>query len=82
MTTPLNHFLAERRKTLVRLAVYFAFLGAIGYGSVMLLSAGLVSAFATNDRDLEWMRPGFVATPAPERMHPSLKPKLRGSIED
>lgn len=82
MPIPLRPFLAEIRQTMVRLVAYFALLAAIGYGAVLLLSVGLVSALATDEDDLQWMRPGFVATPMPERIHPSLRPKLRGSIED
>ena len=82
MTSPTRHFLIETRKTLVRLVAYFGLLAAISYGSVMLLNAGLVSALATYNDDPDWLRPAVVAMPVPERIHPSLKPKLRGSIED
>ena len=70
------------RKTLVRLVAYFALLAAIGYGSFVLLSTGLVSALATYDDGRDVMRPSYVAMPVPERIHPSLRPRLRGTIEE
>jgi hypothetical protein len=76
------HFLDEARKTVVRLAAYFALLAAIGYGSLTLLSAGLVQALTSYDAERDGMRSNLAAMPAPDRVHPALKPKLRGSIEE
>ena len=72
------NFLLELRRALIGLAAYFA---AVAYGGFALMNGALVSALAAADQGLEWMKPK-ASGGAGERFHPSLPPKLRGTIEE
>ena len=74
-------FLQELRSTLIRLAAYFAALAALGYGGHALLTDGLINALADVHQQLEWLVPKPARNGA-DRFHASLKPKLRGALDD
>ena len=73
------YFFRELRRALLSLFAYLALLAGMGYGGFALMNGAFVSVLAAEIQRLEWMTP---KAGAGEYFHPSLPPKLRGTIEE